>query len=110
MMLKIDWQNPIIQKEYVLKIQISDLDDFYVNASDFDKSNLFFVLLTSFHYYSSESNEIAAHLSFLISYYLFVVFTPPGSQQLAMYYIKQAIAFYPLSEYKEQLAMIQKGN
>lgn len=50
-MLKIDWGNPIIESTYVLRMKPTDLDDFYVAASDFDKTNLFFVLLTSFHHY-----------------------------------------------------------
>lgn len=111
MRLKIDWEEPIIQEDDVMQIQTSDLDDFYVAENDFDKTNLFFVLLTSFHYYlGKEEQEKSAHLSFLISYYLFTTLTPPGSWELAMHYIKQAISLSPLEEYHEWLLLIEKGN
>ena len=57
MQLRIDWNEPIIRKEQVLQIQLSDLDDFYVAASDFDKMNIFFVLLTSFHHIRIRETE-----------------------------------------------------
>lgn len=111
MILKVDWEEPIIQENDVLQIQPSDLNDFYVAASDFDKSNIFFVLLTSFHYYHAcKSSEKAAHLSFLIAYYLFITLTPPGSWELAMYYIDQAISLNPLETYKEWHTLIEQGN
>ena len=110
-MLKIDWGNPIIESTYVLRLKPTDLDDFYVAASDFDKTNLFFVLLTSFHHYlDAGSKEKAAHLSFLMAYYLFLPLTPPGSWLLAMHYIKQAISLNPIEEYKEWLPLIEQGN
>ena len=43
----IDFSKPVICKDDVLVISPTDLDDFYMSASDYDKSNLFFVLLTS---------------------------------------------------------------
>jgi len=110
-MLKIDWGNPIIESTDVLCVKPTDLNDFYVTASDFDKTNLFFVLLASFHYYLEIGlKEEAAHLSFLMAYYLFVPLTPPGSWTLAMYYIKQAISLNPIEEYKEWLPLIEQGN
>lgn len=111
MTLKINWEEPIIQENAVFQIQPSDLDIFYTTASDFEKSNLFFVFLASFHYYMDKrESDKAAHLSFLMAYYLFVVLTPPGSCELAMHYINQAIALNPLEEYKEWLRLIEKGN
>lgn len=75
-----------------LQIQPSDLDIFYASASDCDKLNLFLVLLTSFHHYLDNGvREKAARLSFFMAYYL-IAFTPPGSCELAIYYIKQAIS------------------
>ena len=47
----IDFNEPIICKEKILDIRPTDLDDFYLAASDFDKNNLFFVLLTSILHY-----------------------------------------------------------
>ena len=90
-------------------IKPSDLDDFYITASDFDKSNLFFVLLTSAHFYEEKNEkEKAAHLYYLAAYYLFVSLTPPGSCMLALHYINKALELYPLPEYQEWLGLIQK--
>jgi len=111
MKLKIDWEKPILQEDYVLQIELSDLDDFYVMASDLDKSNLFFVLLVSFQNYLEKlRQELAAHLSFLMAYYLFTSLTPPGSYELSMHYIKQAVLLNPLEIYKEWYSLIEQGN
>lgn len=111
MTLSINWGEPIIPESGVLQIQPSDLDDFYAAASDFDKSNIFFVLLTSFyHYHDNAEREKAAHLSFLIAYYLFITLTPPGSCQLASHFINQAVALNPLEMYLEWVPLIKKGN
>lgn len=111
MSLKVDFDEPIIQENDIMQIQTSDLDDFYVAANDLDKTNLFFVLLTSFqHYLDKGKQKNAAHLSFLMAYYLFITLTPPGSWELAMHYIKQAISLNPLDEYQEWLSLIEKGD
>lgn len=111
MQMRIDWNEPIIRKAQVLQIQLSDLDDFYVAASDFDKMNIFFVLLTSFHHYQDQGDrETAAHLGYLMACYLFRTLTPPGSCELAMRYISQAISLHPLTIYKEWADKIQQGN
>lgn len=44
MKLTINWQNPVIVPEEVLRIQPTDLDNFYFGASDPDKTNLFFCI------------------------------------------------------------------
>lgn len=111
MLLTTNWEKPIFEEEIILQIQPTDLDDSYVAASDFDKSNLFFVLLTSYHHYlDSGKRELAAHLCFLMAYYLFITLTPPGSMELALHYIKEAISLNPLETYKEWLFFIEKGN
>ena len=69
------------------------------------------MLLASLHHYEDAGDKIrAAHLSFLAAYYLFVALTPPGSCQLALHYIKKAIALNDTSAYREWLALIEKGN
>lgn len=111
MTLKIDFSQPVFQKETACEIAVSDLDNFYAASSDLDKSNLFFMLLTSScHYENSGDFVTAAHLYFLTAYYLFVPLTPPGSYQLAMCYINKAVALNPISEYKEWLSLMEKGN
>ncbi|MDE6282062.1 MAG: hypothetical protein K2M15_09845 [Oscillospiraceae bacterium] len=111
MKVEINWSNPVIQASDVLLMQPIDLDDFYYRANNFDKSNLFFVLLVSLHHYLDQGDqERAAHLSFLIANYLFMTFIPPGSFDLALHYIKQAISLNPIDTYKEWLSIIEKGN
>ena len=90
MKLTVDFSEPVFAREIVLQIQPTDLNDFYAGASDFDKNNIFFMLLTGLHHYEDEGDSLrAAHLSFLAAYYLFIALTPPGSCQLAMRYIKR---------------------
>ena len=111
MQLRIDWDNPIIDENIIQQIQPADLDDFYVSADAVDRANLFFVLLTSLHHYlDKEQQEKAAHLCFLMAYYLFVPLVPPGSCELALYYIKKALSLNPLAEYAAWLPLMEAGN
>lgn len=109
--MKIDFGEPIIAASDVMSLMPTDLNDFYAEASDLDKSNLFFVLLASAQYYEDKKDkEKAAHLYFLTAFYLFVPLTPPGSCMLALHYIKKALVLNPLPEYQEWFGLIQKGN
>ena len=111
MNLSIDWKNPVFDNATVLKIQPRDLDTFYCSATDLDKGNLFFVMLTSMHHYESLADSYrTAHLCYLMAYYLFITITPPGSWELAMHYIQKAISLHPCDEYREWFTLIQKGN
>ena len=111
MKILIDFSEPIIGKEQILDIRPVDLDDFYLAASDYDKNNLFFVLLTSILHYEDGGDIVeAAHLNFLAAYYLYSTLTPPGSQSLALHYINRAISLNHLTEYDEWLDLIKKGN
>lgn len=111
MTLKIDFDQPVFSSEITDRLTTADLDDFYVNSAEIDKLNLYFCLLASAHHYQSEAKfPKAAKLYFLIAYYLFVPLTPPGSEELAMYYINKAISFNPLPKYKDLLSIIEKGN
>ena len=111
MQLYIDWSNPVISKEQIPDIQPRDLDGFYYGASDLDKSNLFFLLLNSLHHYEQKQDrKSAARLSFLAAYYLFITLTPPGSWDLARYYIAKAVSLDTEAEYVTWQALIEKGN
>lgn len=111
MEIKIDFDNSVIPENKVLEIGTVDLDDFYADASDFDKGSLFFMLLTSVHHYEENGDKVrAAHLSFLAAYYLFTVFTPLGSLYLSLHYIKKAISLNHLPKYDEWLALMEQGN
>lgn len=111
MELKVNWADPIITDSDVLRIQPYDLDAFYASASAFDKSNIYFVLLVSRNYYAERNDYVkAAHLNYLIAYYLFITATPPGSAILAVDYMKQAIYLNPLEIYNEWLEKMLQGN
>ena len=111
MKILIDFSEPIIGKEQILDIRPADLDDFYLAASDYDKNNLFFVLLNSILHYEDSGDIVgAAHLNFLAAYYLYSALTPPGSQGLALHYINKAVLLNHLAEYDEWLDLIKKGN
>lgn len=111
MNLKIDFSDPIIQKDDVLEITKKTLDSFYTSSKELDQLNLFFILLASLHYHIDQNNNIeAAHLSFLLAYYLFVPLTPPASCSLALHYIKKAISLHNTPTYEQWLDIIKKGN
>ena len=111
MNINIDFSKPILSPESALALQPTNLNEFYAGAGDFDKSNLFFVLLTSMHHYQDKGDTLrAGHLCFLLAYYLFVPLTPPGSALLALHYIRKAIQYNDLPEYRQWLELIQKGN
>ena len=111
MELKINWNEPIFDEAAAAAITPADTEDFYVKASEIDQLNLYFELEASFHKYVSEGkNELAAHLAFLIAFYLFIVLTPPASCDLALHYIHEALRLNPLPEYEEWLEHIKEGN
>ena len=109
--MRVNFDKPIIEEECVLEIAIGDLDNFYVSASDIDRVNFFFILLTSLHYYEENGDTVrAARLSFLAAYYVFTPLTPPGSYYLALHYINKAVSLNPLQEYKEWIEVMESGN
>lgn len=98
---KIDTNSPFMSEEDILKISLTDLDDFYVATQhSYKQYDLFFVLLSAFNtYFDAGKKEISAHLSFLMAYYLFMPLTPANSLNLAYFYIKKAVELYPKDEY-----------
>ena len=92
MKLAINWSEPVLPEEDIPQITPSNLDGFYMNASDLDKSNLFFVLLASCHHCLDRGRrELAARLCWLMAYYLFIALAPPGSMELALHYIRRPL-------------------
>jgi hypothetical protein len=107
--LRVDWNEPLIRQQDVLRIRTEDLDVFYAQADDADKVNLFFVLLNSQHACAAHTQRCqAAHLSFLLAYYVFALLSPPGADALAYHYIEQAMQLNPLEEYAEWIPLIQE--
>ena len=65
--------------------------------------------MASLHYHIDQNNNIeAAHLSFLLAYYLFVPLTPPASCSLALHYIKKAISLHNTPTYEQWLDIIKR--
>lgn len=112
MELKVDFGHPLLGEHAALAVTTADLDDFYVKSSELERLNLFFMLEASFHKHLSEGkNDLAAHLAFLIAYYVFLPLTPPASWDLALHYIHEAVRLDPRNKnYGEWLALIKKGN
>lgn len=101
MSFKINTDDPVIKEEDVLEISLVDLDAYYVETQhSYKQYDLFFVLLSLFNrYLDSGKKDIAAHLSFLMAYYLFMPLTPAESLDLAYYYIKKAVELNPRADY-----------
>ena len=111
MRLSIDFGQPILPEQVIRELTPDDLNDFYCQAGEVDQLNLFFVLLASLHGGPAQRTaETSAHLNFLIAYYLFVPLTPPGSQELALHYIRKAIALAPKPEYLDWQLWMERGN
>ncbi len=111
MNLYIDFNYSFISENQVLNVSTYDVDCFYSSSTEIERLNFFFVLLNTFHLLSKKSdNEKAAHISYLISYYLFTALTPPGSESLALYYGECSISLSPLTKYKEWLLVVKNGN
>lgn len=98
------------------KKELEDLDVTKITESDLSCSNsipigevnLFFCL----KYKLSMEKDIQkiSYLNYLISYYIFIILTPPFSQELAMEYIKNAINLSPREEYLSWLEYVKEGN
>lgn len=111
MKLAIDFGRSVFDEETAKAMTAADLDSFYASAGEVDQLNLFFQLEASFHRYLAEGKrELAARLAFLAAYYLFTPLTPPASQELALYYIGEAVRLDPRREYREWLALMEQGN
>jgi hypothetical protein len=96
MKIKIDFAKPFIPEEDILSITGLELFEQYVYSTDFDKFNIFFILLTTLHMCEDKGkNILAAYTSYLVSYYLFHPLTPPGSMKLALHYAKKAMELDP---------------
>ena len=73
MKIRITVERPYFEEETILALTSHDLDDFYVEANEVDRLNLFFVLETSLHRFQRENRrKAAARCAFLMAYYLFV--------------------------------------
>lgn len=62
--------------------------------------SMFFVLLNSLHKYLGQGKKkVAAKISFLVAYYLFIALNPIVNLDLALYYIETEIELDSKAEY-----------
>lgn len=97
--------NPIPTNE-ICNINKDDLDSIYNKYSRSNQKymiyNIYFILLYNYiKCKRTSNNDEAAHLAFLMSYYIFKYIDIPEKANLSKEYIKQAINKKPLKEYTE---------
>lgn len=69
------------------------------------------MLLTTYFQQLEKQNLIhAAHLCYLMSYYIFMMLVPPGSEDIALYYAKQAYRLHPCEKYLSWVPYVEEGN
>lgn len=112
MKIRITFERPYFEEETILALTSHDLDDFYVEANEVDRLNLFFVLETSLHRFQRENRRKAAGTLAPFSWRIIcsVPLTPPASSELARFYIDQALAWEDTPEYRQWKKLIEEGN
>ncbi len=108
MKLEINLNKPFYDENEILDIQPTDLNEFYDPLNEENGLKMYFQLLAT--YIRVKNREKKAHAAFLITYYLFILLTPPASCELALYYIRKAIELDPLEEYIEFEKLVLMGN
>ncbi|MBQ2141313.1 MAG: hypothetical protein II433_09500 [Acidaminococcaceae bacterium] len=103
-------ENAVI--EVANKITREGMDDLYAMSNDVEKSNIFFNLQFIFiSVKASGDRKLAAHIGYIISYYLFVLLTPPHSEEIALYYANEAVELANKEEkYVEWVDFVKEGN
>ena len=112
MKIDIDFDYPVLPYERLCEIRECDLNQSYSALSEVDQLNLFFMLLTTLCECEKAGRRAESeHLCYLISYYLFVLLTPPGSAEIALYYAEKAAVLSGDEErYKNWIEYVKKGN
>lgn len=100
-----------ISAENVFLLTEDILDDLYRDLSEVEQFNVFFHLENEYFFLLNNDNlKEAAHICYLISYYLFNALTPPHSDILALEYAKKSIELNPEIQYSNWLDLVKKGN
>ena len=111
MKITIDFGHPCFDAETVWRLTLDDLNDFYAEAGEVDRLNLFFVLEASLHRLQGVKDwKTSARCTFLMAYYLFIALTPPASFELAEFYIDRALEWDETPEYRHWKEAIAEGN
>ncbi|EPY2286373.1 hypothetical protein AAGC94_04935 [Clostridium sporogenes] len=109
----INKENPYSEKvkKEIKNINIETVleDDLSISNSTFQQEvNLLFCL--EYKLLIEKDVKRLAYLNYLISYYIFVILTPPFSQELAIKYIKDALKLDRKDEYLEWVEYVNEGN
>lgn len=101
--ISLDYKNPILSEEKILKISEKEVNDFYAKTQNsYQQYDLFFFLLNSFNAYLNTGKAvIAAKVAFLLSYYLHIALTPIANLDLALHFIEEAIKLDARTEYEQ---------
>lgn len=92
-----------------LDIKIINESDLVVGSLDFrERMNLLFCL--EYKLLIEKNNEKLAYLNYLISYYIFVILTPPFSEELALKYAEESIRLHNKDKYIEWIEYVKQGN
>ncbi len=99
-----------------IKKELENLDIETIKESDLsildsnftEEINLLFLM--EYKLLIEKDSKKLAYLNYLISYYIFVVLTPPFSQELALKYSKNAIELDFKNKYLDWLEYVKQGN
>lgn len=105
------FEGTIISPGEIFSLTEDMLDDFYSDSGEIERINIFFHLQNELLYLKAEERKKeAAYVSYLISYYIFYPLTPPHSEELALYYAKEALALHNTIKYQDWIKVVEEGN
>ncbi|BFL72191.1 MAG: hypothetical protein E7D92_06555 [Anaerococcus sp.] len=101
----------LININNIYEITHDKLLDISLKIDEVTSINLYFHMLGLLINLEEYNDSLKiAYLSNLISFYIFDVITPPYSEKIARFYAEKSLENNPISEYKEWLGYINRGN
>lgn len=89
-----------MQDETILQINKDMLDDFCAHSTEMERFHALFNLQKEYMVLQSKGKQVAAaHLGYMISYYLSVATTLPQAEELKLYYATAAVELDPTVEH-----------
>lgn len=105
------WDSVGIPVERIFEIDETVIEQLYVKGNETERFNVFFYLQREFFALKNNNHKKElAHISYLISYYLFIALTPPHSCELALEYAKTAFEVDRSVKYRKWIEFVKKGN
>lgn len=106
-----EFHSQLIPVKNIFDLTEAILSDLYTQSNEVEGLNIYFHL--QYNYYSLLKNnhfKEAAHICYLMSYYLFVPLTPPHSESLALEFATKAEELNPNEKYVQWIEYVLKGN